>query len=257
MIPAAVAVPAGAAFLDGIASFMGGRSQSRAAQRAADAQIQAQQEALAMQQKMYDETKQSFKPYQDAGGRGVAGYEERINNFVNPTLNYQQKDFGLSNWKDPGYDFRLSEAQKLIDAQTASKGMTLGSGALKAMQTRGQDMASQEYQNAYDRWLKDSALRYGQASDQWNRDYNFQNQDVANWQNLMNTGMQANQSMAGVTGNMVTSMTPLITGQGTAQANADLAQGGAAAQTWSNIGKGTGDVLTEWGKWYDSQNKKK
>jgi len=256
MIPAAVAVPFGSALLEGVAGAFGGRSQSRAAQRAANAQIQAQREALELQKQMFGETKEMYRPYQEAGQRGATGYEDRITNFTNPELQYVQKDFNQTNWKDPGYDYRLNEAQRLIDAQTSSKGMTLGSGALKAMQTRGQDMASQEYQNAFDRWQKDSALRYGQASDQWNRDYNFQNQDVANWANLMNTGMQATQGVATAAGNYVTGATPLITGQGTAQGQADLAAGGAAALNWSNIGKGAGDVVTEWGKWYDSQNKK-
>ena len=252
MIPAALAVPAGAALLEGIGGFLGGRSQSRAAQRAADAQIQAQQDAMNFQKQMYGDIRESYQPYQAAGGRGITGFEDRITNFTNPELQYVQKDFNQTNWKDPGYDYRLNEAQRLIDAQTASKGMTLGSGALKAMQTRGQDMASQEYQNAFDRWQKDSALRYGQASDKWTRDYNFQNQDVANWANLMNTGMQANQGMAGATGNLVTGMTPLITGQGEAAANAALAQGGAEASGWSNLGSGLGGILKNAGQYYSS-----
>lgn len=250
MIPAAIGIPAGAALLEGVGNLMGNRSQSRAAQRAADAQIAAQQEALAFQKQMYGDLRESYQPYQAAGQRGVTGYEDRITNFNQPTLGYQQRDFNLTNWKDPGYDYRLAEAQKLIDASTASKGMTLGSGALKSLQTRGQDMASQEYQNAYDRYLKDSAMRYGQASDQYKRDYDFQNQDVLNWQNLMNTGMNANQAMTGMAGNMVTGMTPLITGQGEAAGNAALAQGGANASGWSNLGSGAGNLVKNIGNYY-------
>ncbi len=250
MIPAAIAVPAGAALLEGVGNLMGNRSQSRAAQRAADAQIQAQQDAMNFQKQMYGDIRESYQPYQAAGGRGITGFEDRITNFNQPGLNYVQKDFNQTNWKDPGYDYRLAEAQKLIDASTASKGMTLGSGALKSLQTRGQEMGSQEYQNAFDRWQKDSNLRYGQASDQYNRDYAFQNQDVLNWQNLMNTGMNANQAMAGMTGNMVTGMTPLITGQGDAAGNAALAQGGANASGWSNLGSGASNLVKNIGNYY-------
>lgn len=250
MIPAAIAVPAGAALLEGIGSFMGNRSQSRAAQRAADAQIAAQQDALNFQKQMYGDLREGYHPYQEAGQRGVTGFEDRITNFNQPTFGYQQRDFNLTNWKDPGYDYRLAEAQKLIDASTASKGMTLGSGALKSLQTRGQEMGSQEYQNAYDRYLKDSAMRYGQANNQYDRDYTFKNQDITNWQNLMNAGMYANQGIAGLFKDTVTGMTPLITGQGEAAGNAALAQGGAASSGWSNLGSGAGNLLKNIGNYY-------
>lgn len=252
MIPAALAVPAGAALLEGIGGFLGGRSQSRAAQRAADAQIAAQQEAMEFQKQMYGDAQKAWAPYMDAGQRGVQGFESAITGFTQPTLDYTQKDFNLTNWKDPGYDFRLSEAQKLIDASTASKGMTLGSGAIKSMQTRGQDMASQEYQNAFDRWQKESAMRYGQASDQYGRDYDFGKQNISNWRNLTNLGTMGAQAQSNLGAGLAYGITPLITGQGDAAANAALAQGGANASGWSNLGSGLGNFLTNAGQYYSS-----
>lgn len=257
MIPAAVAVPAGATLLQGLGSFLGGRSQSRAAQRAADAQIAAQQEAMNFQKQMYGDTVQNFQPYMQAGQRGLQGFESAVAGFDQPTLDYQQKEFNQTNWKDPGYDYRLAEAQKLIDASTASKGMTLGSGALKSLQTRGQDMASQEYQNSYDRWLKDSAMRYGQASDQYKRDYDFGNQNLSNWQNLSNMGSNAAQAIGNFGAGYAGNIGNLMTAQGEAAGNAALAQGGANAAGWSNLGKGLGDVLTNWKMWSDSETDKK
>lgn len=257
MIPAAVAVPGAATLVEGLASFAGGRTQSRAAQRAADAQIAAQQRAMDFQEKMYGETKENFQPYLNAGQRGIAGYEEAVGNFQNPTLAYQQKDFNLANWKDPGYDFRLSEAQKAIDASTAAKGMTLGSGALKSMQTRGQDMASQEYQNAYNRHLQDSALRYGQASDQWKRDYDSQNQNVANWGNLAKFGSDAASSIGSFGAGYAGNIGNLMAAQGEAAGNAKLAEGGANAAGWSNLGKGLSSGITNWKMYNDAETDKK
>jgi hypothetical protein len=47
-------------------------------------------------------------------------------------------------------------------------------------------------------------------------------------------------------------MTPLITGQGDAAANAALAQGGADASGWSNLGSGLGSIVKNAGQYYSS-----
>jgi hypothetical protein len=55
--------------------------------------------------------------------------------------------------QDPGYAFRLSEGQKALDRSAAARGGMISGGALKAAQRFGQDLGSQEYQNAYNRAL--------------------------------------------------------------------------------------------------------
>jgi hypothetical protein len=53
---------------------------------------------------------------------------------------------------DPGYQFRLSEGLKSLDRSAASRGGLLSGGTLKGIQRYGQDMASQEYTNAFNRY---------------------------------------------------------------------------------------------------------
>jgi hypothetical protein len=53
---------------------------------------------------------------------------------------------------DPGYQFRLSEGMKGLERSAASRGGLLSGGTLKGIQRYGQDMASQEYQNAFNRY---------------------------------------------------------------------------------------------------------
>jgi hypothetical protein len=55
--------------------------------------------------------------------------------------------------QDPGYAFRLSEGQKALDRSAAARGGLISGGAMKAAQRFGQEMGSQEYQNAYNRAL--------------------------------------------------------------------------------------------------------
>ena len=55
--------------------------------------------------------------------------------------------------QDPGYQFRLSEGMKALERSAAARGGLISGGALKAASRYGQDYASNEYQNAYNRAL--------------------------------------------------------------------------------------------------------
>jgi hypothetical protein len=54
--------------------------------------------------------------------------------------------------QDPGYQFRLKEGMQGLERSAASRGGLLSGGTLKGIQRYGQDMASQEYQNAFNRY---------------------------------------------------------------------------------------------------------
>jgi hypothetical protein len=63
------------------------------------------------------------------------------------------RDFSMSDFQqDPGYAFRLSEGQKALDRSAAARGGLISGGAMKAATRFGQDMGSQEYQNAFNRY---------------------------------------------------------------------------------------------------------
>jgi len=65
------------------------------------------------------------------------------------------KDFTSADFlagQDPGYAFRLSEGQKALERSAAARGGLLSGGAGKALASYGQQMGSQEYQNAYNRY---------------------------------------------------------------------------------------------------------
>jgi hypothetical protein len=63
------------------------------------------------------------------------------------------RDFGMQDFQaDPGYAFRLNEGMKALDRQAAARGGLISGGALKAAQRYGQDLGSQEYQNAFNRY---------------------------------------------------------------------------------------------------------
>jgi hypothetical protein len=53
---------------------------------------------------------------------------------------------------DPGYQFRLSEGMKGLERSSAARGGLLSGATLKGIQRYGQDMASQEFTNAFNRY---------------------------------------------------------------------------------------------------------
>ncbi len=63
------------------------------------------------------------------------------------------RDFSMKDFTtDPGYAFRMREGLKSLDRQAAARGGLISGGALKAAQRYGQDLGSQEYMNAFNRY---------------------------------------------------------------------------------------------------------
>lgn len=54
--------------------------------------------------------------------------------------------------QDPGYAFRVSEGMKALDRTAAARGGLISGAALRGATRYGQEMGSQEYQNAFNRY---------------------------------------------------------------------------------------------------------
>jgi hypothetical protein len=153
-LTSAPALQAGASLVGGIlqsnALQQGARTQADAAQRAIDLQQQINQQQTALNAPFYSAGVTSQNRLLDllgiSGNKGATGYGK-----------YAQ-DFSMGDFQqDPGYAFRLSEGQKALERSAAARGGLISGGALKAAQRYGQDMGSQEYQNAYNRYQTNRA----------------------------------------------------------------------------------------------------
>jgi hypothetical protein len=70
-----------------------------------------------------------------------------------PNFGKYTRDFAMSDFEaDPGYAFRLSEGMKALDASAAARGGLLSGNTLRGAIKYGQDAASQEYTNAFNRY---------------------------------------------------------------------------------------------------------
>ena len=147
-------ISTGAAILG--ASVIGGGLAAKGASDAASTQAAAADRAAALQKQMFDEQQRLSAPYREAGVTGQNRLMELLGLGANTGAEgygRYSKDFGMSDFQaDPGYAFRLAEGQKSLDRQAAARGGLISGGALKAATRYGQDMGSQEYGNAYNRY---------------------------------------------------------------------------------------------------------
>ena len=144
-MPGPVAAIAGAAVVGAGASIISGRSQAKAVKDASKAQTKAQKQALEAQMEL-------ARPYVEAGKNAMTQYQN--------LAPYQS--FGMPQFQaDPGYNFRMSEGVKALERSAAARGLLQSGSTLKGITQYGQDVASQEYGNAFQRYLTEREARMG------------------------------------------------------------------------------------------------
>ena len=138
------------------ASLIGGAMASSAASKAAKTQAKSADKATALQKQMYEEGVVRQKPFYEAGLTGQNRLMELLGLGGDPNAQgygSAMRPFGMSDFQaDPGYAFRMKEGLKGLDQQAAARGGLISGNALRAAQQYGQDLGSQEYQNAYNRY---------------------------------------------------------------------------------------------------------
>ena len=124
---------------------------SQGAKSAASEQSRAAQQSADLQYKMFQEQQAAQEPWRKAG-------EEALNKLI--PLASEYTPFGMQQFQaDPGYQFRLQEGLKQLQRGAAARGELLSGATLKGVQRYGQDLASQEYQNAFNRYQTERAAR--------------------------------------------------------------------------------------------------
>ena len=177
-----------------------------ASNRAADTQAEAQMQAAQVQKDIYEQQKALQEPYRQAGLEGqnrlmaylglgdtsATGYGQ----WAAPSLTAQT----FNQYQDPGYAFRMSEGLKALDRTAAARGGLLSGSAMKAAQQYGQGLASEEYQNAFNRYQTSRAAA------------------LSPLQQLQGIGQAAASNQAASAGQYGTGVASALTGAANAQA---------------------------------------
>ena len=215
-------------------------TQADAANRAAEIQAQSAKDAQALQKQMFDLQRAGQEPYRQAGltgqnrlmellglgGKaGAAGYGK-----------YAQ-DFSMADYQaDPGYAFRLNEGMKQLAGAARARGGAVSGNTMMGAQKYAQGLASNEYQNAYNRY-------------QQNRTNQLQPLG-----NLMASGQSAASNQGQAAGQYGTNVGNLITGAGNAMAGGVTGAGNAMAAGQLGFGNTINNALGTAASSYMNQN---
>jgi hypothetical protein len=131
------------------------------ASQASQAQANAAQQGIDAQERMFQKQTELQEPFRQAG----ISAQNRLLDYMGlgqdpnaPGFGRYTGDFGMADFQaDPGYAFRLAEGQKALDRSAAARGGLQSGAALKAAARYGQDMGSQEYTNAFNRYQTNRA----------------------------------------------------------------------------------------------------
>lgn len=124
---------------------------ANASSKAAKAQAGAASEASNLEREMFERNVELNAPFREAGITA-------LNKLVPLATEYTP--FGMSQFQaDPGYSFRMSEGMKGLERSAAARGGLLSGSTLKGIQRFGQDLGSQEYQNAFNRYQTERNAR--------------------------------------------------------------------------------------------------
>jgi len=255
----------GSALIGAYSANRASSSQARSAGEATQAQRDIADQQTALQREQYLKQLELNEPFRQAGltGQnmllaqlqggpyasakfgGVPGYDPAS----------AMRNFGAGDFQaDPGYAFRLSEGMKALDRTAASRGGLLSGATLKGAQRYGSDLASQEYQNAFNRYQANRAQQAQEYGNAFNRFQTERTNTLAPLQSLAGVGQSAAQQAQQASQNYATGAANTLGNFGAAQAGNIIGAGNARASGYMGganaISGGVGQGLN----FYQNQN---
>ena len=222
-------------------SYWNSKNEAEAVTEAAQISSNASDRALDLSTRIYNEAKADYAPWQGVSTNALNELAYGTGIGTVPTdykgtggeKGYLNKAYDPASYKeDPGYQFRLSEGIKALDRSASAKGNLLSGSALKGITQFGQDMGSQEYSNAYNRYMSERDRKYNQVS------------AIAGFGPAANSGAtQSGQSYAGNAGD-------LLMGNAATQGNAGMKIANIRSTMYKDYASGAGEAAQYFGGMY-------
>ena len=264
-MPWGAAAIAGSAIIGGMATSSAARSQADAAGKNTQAQRDIADQQIALQREQYLKQLELNEPFRQAGltGQnmllaqlqggpyasakfgGVEGYDPAS----------AMRNFGAGDFQaDPGYAFRLSEGLKGMNATAAARGGLMSGNALRAGQEYGQQLGSQEYQNAFNRYQANRALQAQEYGNAFNRFQTERTNTLAPLQSLAGVGQSASQQAQQASQNYATGASGALGNYGNAAASNIIGAGNARASGYIGGANALSSGLGQGLNFYQNQN---
>lgn len=179
----------------GAGTLLAGVLGSNATKDAANTQADASRAASQAQLDMYNQTRADLAPYRQAG----YGALEQL----------QSGNAAQIAQSDPGYQFRLNEGMKALNANASATGNRLGGAQQKALAQYSQGYASNEYGNAWNRLANLAGIGTSATNSTANAGSNYTNAVSSNLMGAANANAAATMAQANNYGNMINNGTTL------------------------------------------------
>lgn len=200
---------------------VGGAVSMRGASKAAKAQTKAAKRSDARLEAANRRQEELQEPFRQAGLTAQSEIMRLLGvggDATAPGYGSMAKQFGMDQFQqDPGYAFRQSESLKAMERSAAARGNLLSGSTMKGIQRFSQDLASQEYQNAFNRYQVERAARLNPL------------------QSLMGSGQSAANIMTGAAGNLGQGLAAGELAAGQARASGYVGQANALNQALSGV----------------------
>jgi hypothetical protein len=211
-----------AAAVTAAAAVGGAVISSKASKKASKAQVQAAQDANAAQERMFQRQVELQEPFRQGGITAQDQIMQLLGIGGDKTAagyGSMAKAFGTDQFQqDPGYAFRQAEGMKALERSAAARGNLMSGSTLKGIQRFGQDLASQEYQNAFNRYQVERSARLNPL------------------QSLMGAGQSATNVMTSAAGQMGQNQASNLYNAGQARASGYIGSANALTNALGQIG---------------------
>lgn len=194
-------------------TLVSGKMQADAVEDAAAMQVAGGDRALAQQLRMFEMGREDMAPYRETGYTALKDIERLM-----PMFTQQFGPEQLEQYLDPSMAFRMKYGTKATERAANVGGGLLSGNTLRSLTEFGQDLASTEYANAFNR-----------AQTEPTNIFNRLHAISGLGQNAVTTGVQAQQAYGNQASN-------IMTGQAAAQAAGTVGQANAYAGAIGNIG---------------------
>src|SRR5882762_11092665 len=195
------------------AGVVGAVATSYAANKAADAQTAAAQQAANTSLSMYNTTRADLSPYRQIGQTASDQLTSRLSDLTSPIT---MDESTLRN--TPGYQFNLTQGLKATQNSAAARGLGTSGAALKGASTFATGLADSTYQNQFNNAVTNQTNAFNRLK------------------GLVDTGENASAQTGSAGTAAANTAAGAQIGAGNAQAAAANATGGAIANTANGIG---------------------
>jgi hypothetical protein len=228
-----------------------GLMQSNAAGSAAQAEVNAANQAAQGVQTQYNNASSNLSPYTQAGANALTAGTNFMNNnsYLNGTnafsaasggVPYANSQGGFSfNASDlqntPGYQFTLNQGERAVANQQSAEGLGVSGAQQKAMASYTSGLADSTYNQQFQNQLNAYNSSYSNALNTFNTNYNVASQQYNRYAGLQSQGLQAGSTLGNIGMQAAGMQGNYLTQAGQAQAAGIMGQANAMSGAISGI----------------------